>query len=148
MGHGHDMRIPALLLIPAMGLVGACHDRSRDAPADPPQTIAPTAAPFPAGPARAATPVPVPVPAPAPVAEPLVDTDGKTPQQVRGGGLLPLTRIFAIAQHRVPGEIIEVELDDDDGRPEYELEILTPDGRTIEMKIDARRGTILEIEDD
>lgn len=75
---------------------------------------------------------------------------GGTPQNITGRKLLPLARILDIAQRRVPGQVIEVDLDDDDDDdpPEYELEILTADGRKIEMKIDARTGTILEVEED
>lgn len=63
-------------------------------------------------------------------------------------GHLPLARILAIAREHVPGEVIEVELDDDDGRAEYEVKILTADGRSVEMQIDAVRGTILKSEED
>lgn len=64
-------------------------------------------------------------------------------------GYLPLARILAIAREHVPGEVIEVELDDNDnGRAEYEVKTLTSEGRTIEMQIDAVRGTILKSEED
>lgn len=65
-----------------------------------------------------------------------------------GAGHLPLARILAIAREHVPGEVIEVELESDDGRAEYEVKILTSDGRTMEMQIDAVRGTILQSEED
>lgn len=78
----------------------------------------------------------------------IAGSDGRAPRRIAEDRLLPLARILEIARRRVPGEIIEVELDDDDDEPEYELEILTADGRSIEMKIDARRGTILEVEED
>lgn len=65
-------------------------------------------------------------------------------------GRLPLTRILAIARQRVAGEVIDVELDedDDDDTAVYKLEILTPEGRAIEMELDARTGAVLEIEED
>ncbi|HRO03154.1 MAG TPA: PepSY domain-containing protein, partial [Terricaulis sp.] len=37
---------------------------------------------------------------------------------------LPLTRILEIAQRVAPGEVVEVDLDDDDGRLVYEIETL------------------------
>jgi uncharacterized membrane protein YkoI len=63
---------------------------------------------------------------------------------------VPLTRILSIASQAVPGEVISVELDDDedDDVPEYEVKILTPQGRMIEVEIAARTGKILQIEDD
>lgn len=101
-------------------------------------------------PAHQASPSPEPVRAVPKAAErAIVESDGLAPRRIDEDRLLPLVRIIEIALHRVPGEIIEVELDDDDDdEPEYELEILTADGRSIEMKISARRGTILEVEED
>lgn len=61
---------------------------------------------------------------------------------------LPLTRIFQIAQTAVPGEIIEVELDRDDGRLIYEVDVLTGTGRLRQVEIDARTGEVLEVEDE
>lgn len=61
---------------------------------------------------------------------------------------LPLTRIFEIAQTAVPGEIIEVELDREDGRLIYEVDILTNTGRLRQVEIDARTGEVLEVEDE
>lgn len=65
-----------------------------------------------------------------------------------GAGRLPLARILAIARARVPGQVIEVELDDEDGLAEYEVKILTADGRSIETKIDALSGIVLDSEED
>lgn len=62
--------------------------------------------------------------------------------------LLPLARILQIARDKVPGEVIDVELEDEDGTPEYEVTILTLDSRSIEMKIDARSGIIRKLEED
>ncbi|MGE4324007.1 MAG: PepSY domain-containing protein [Sphingobium sp.] len=80
----------------------------------------------------------------------IAQSGGRAPRPMAEKGLMPLAQILKIARRRVPGQVIEVELDDgdDDDEPEYELEILTPDGRSIEMKIDARRGTILDVEED
>lgn len=78
----------------------------------------------------------------------IAEPETKTRREIVNEGLLPLNRILAIARRRFPGEIIEVDLDDDDDDPEYEIEILTSDGRSIEMKIDARSGTILKFEEE
>jgi hypothetical protein len=63
-------------------------------------------------------------------------------------GVLPLAQVLRIAQRAAPGEVIEVELDEDDEDMEYEVKILTPEGRRIELKIDARTGAITEREED
>lgn len=71
-------------------------------------------------------------------------------EAVRRGEILPITRILPIVQQRVPGNVIEIELDshDDGRRIEYEIKVLTAAGRVIEVKVNARTGQIREIEED
>jgi uncharacterized membrane protein YkoI len=64
------------------------------------------------------------------------------------GEVLPLARILAIAQEKVPGDVIEVELENEHGALIYEIKVLTETGRVREIKIDAREGKVLKIEDD
>jgi uncharacterized membrane protein YkoI len=47
-----------------------------------------------------------------------------------------------------PGEIIETELEREQGRYVYEVEILDSAGQVWEVKLDARTGELLEIEHD
>ena len=54
----------------------------------------------------------------------------------------------AIAQRRVPGDVIDVELERHEGAWRYEIKVLTSTGRVREIKLNARTGAILEIEDD
>ena len=63
--------------------------------------------------------------------------------------VLPLTRILVIAAERVPGEVIEVELEQSDsGRLKYDLKILAKTGRVRELELDAKTGATLKLEDD
>jgi uncharacterized membrane protein YkoI len=64
------------------------------------------------------------------------------------GEVLPLAKILAIAQEKVPGDVIEVELESKRGALVYEIKVLAETGRVREIKIDARKGTVLKIEDD
>lgn len=94
----------------------------------------------------------------APMAVDAKDPDGKRDEKalkkraqeeamlaMRRGEILPLTRILEIANRHVAGDIIEVEYK---GGPKYEIKILTASGRVREVKLDARTGALLEIEDD
>jgi uncharacterized membrane protein YkoI len=65
---------------------------------------------------------------------------------LEAGEILPLADILAAAEATRPGRVIEVELERDDGRWIYELELVSPEGRLYEMEIDAASGTVLEIE--
>ena len=61
------------------------------------------------------------------------------------GEILPLTRILALAQAKVPGDVVEVEFK---GGPVYEVKILTASGRLREVVLDARTGNLIKIEDE
>ena len=67
---------------------------------------------------------------------------------VQRGELLPLPRIMALAQARVPGDVVKTELESKRDRLIYEVKILTRNGNVQEVKLDARTGTILRVEDD
>ena len=58
-------------------------------------------------------------------------------------GMLTLEEARSLAQEKVPGEIIKLELDDD----EYEMKILR-DGVKFELEIHAFTGTVTEIKQD
>ena len=51
-----------------------------------------------------------------------------------------------IALLEVPGEVQEIELENDDGEMVYEIEILGVDGQEFEVEIAADTGTVIEIE--
>ena len=63
---------------------------------------------------------------------------------VARGDILPLSRILDIAKRDTPGRVIDVDLDEDDGRYIYEIEIIDGRGRMVEMKLDAASGRIIE----
>jgi len=69
-------------------------------------------------------------------------------EALRRGEVLPLVKILAIANKEVPGDVIEVELEDEREALIYEIKILTSTGRVREVEIDARTGAVLKIEDD
>lgn len=109
-------------LIAALLLTGACDSASRSDTPNPPAQPPAKAQPAIAKPAAGAAPV-----APAP-------------------GRMPLARILTIVKADTPGEVIEVDYDDDDHK--YEITVLTPVGRSRELEIDARTGAILDREED
>lgn len=67
---------------------------------------------------------------------------------VARGELMPLPRILAIAQARVPGQVLKVEIEQEQPGFKYEVKILTGTGRVREVNVDARTGRIVEIEDE
>ncbi|MGL3604961.1 PepSY domain-containing protein [Rhizobium sp. G187] len=67
---------------------------------------------------------------------------------VENGQILSLAEIVKIAVSHTGGQVIDTELDEDDDRLIYELRVLTPSGRVLEVVIDAATGRIVEIDDD
>ncbi|MBK1717042.1 PepSY domain-containing protein [Thiocystis violacea] len=73
-------------------------------------------------------------------------------RQARASGeILPIAEILRRVAVQVPGEVIEVELERDEGPDKpiwiYELEILAPDGRLLEVEVDATQGRLLKEDD-
>ncbi|MCU0816230.1 MAG: PepSY domain-containing protein [Cypionkella sp.] len=69
-------------------------------------------------------------------------------EAVKQGKILPLATILDRVAAVQPGQVIEVELEDDDGIQLYEVELITPDGRLLEVELDARTGDILSVDED
>lgn len=67
---------------------------------------------------------------------------------VQEGKLLPLAILKAKVLLRVPGDLINVSVERDDGRILYEFRVLTSSGRVTEVEVEAATGTITEIEND
>lgn len=65
---------------------------------------------------------------------------------VEAGDALPLSRMLERVEADFTGRLVEVELEKDDGRWIYELELLTPQGHVIELTYDAKTGVLLETE--
>lgn len=67
---------------------------------------------------------------------------------VERGEVMSLPRIIALAQARVPGEVLKVELEHEHGRLTYEIKLLARNGRVREVELDAKTGALIKIEDD
>ena len=77
------------------------------------------------------------------------DADHETARRaVERGELLPLAKILASASKTHPGRVLDVELERDEGRYLYEIDVLQKDGRVIELTYDGRTGELLESEVD
>ena len=69
-------------------------------------------------------------------------------EALRRGEILPLPKLKALVLARWPGEIVALSVDREDGRIRYEFRVLRPDGRLTEVEVDARDGSILEVENE
>lgn len=85
-----------------------------------------------------------------PVPAALADKDDHVEARalLQRGEILPLAKILEAAQRRVPGDVIEVDLEREDGGWEYDVKVLTPTGLVRKITLDARSGAVVKIKDD
>lgn len=60
------------------------------------------------------------------------------------GEIRPLAEILTEVEKRWVGQVIETELEHDDGRWVYDLRMLPPSGRIYRLKLDAATGHLLK----
>lgn len=65
---------------------------------------------------------------------------------VQQGKILPLVRVLDMLERQHPGQITEVELEYEDGLLVYEIDVITLDGRLIEVDMNAATGEIVDID--
>lgn len=73
--------------------------------------------------------------------------DYKEAKELREQGkILSLQEILGRVEKEHPGQVIETELEREDGVYIYELEILTDEDRVIKLEVDAASGKIMKTE--
>ena len=64
------------------------------------------------------------------------------------GEIQPIAKILEAVQRRIPGDVIEVELEREDGKWEYQVDVLATNGRLLKVTLNARTAAVLKVEDD
>ncbi|MGY4830791.1 PepSY domain-containing protein [Sphaerotilaceae bacterium SBD11-9] len=62
---------------------------------------------------------------------------------VQAGQVLPLKTVLERLERSHPGQVLEVELEQEDGRWVYEIRLLQPGGRLIKLELDAATAEVL-----
>lgn len=65
-------------------------------------------------------------------------------QALESGQILPLRTVLDKLEREYPGKVLEVELEQDEGRWIYEVKLLQADGQLLKLKLDARTGALLQ----
>lgn len=65
-------------------------------------------------------------------------------QAVAEGRLQPLSDIMSTVRQRYPGRVTDVELEHEDGRYVYEIDVLGANRQEVEIRVDGASGAILE----
>ena len=66
--------------------------------------------------------------------------------EVRRGDVVPLETILDWLDAHYIGDVLEVEIDRDDGLVEYEIKLLGPQGQVVEFEFDGHSGQLMQIE--
>ncbi|MCP5267905.1 MAG: PepSY domain-containing protein [Zoogloeaceae bacterium] len=64
-------------------------------------------------------------------------------QALESGQILPLRTILERVEREYPGQVVDVELERDDGRWAYEIKVLRAGGALVKLKLDARDGAFV-----
>ncbi|MDR9440712.1 MAG: PepSY domain-containing protein [Halomonas sp.] len=67
-------------------------------------------------------------------------------EAVRSGRIVPLPDILDWLEAHYVGQVLEVELERDDGRMAYEIEMLGPQGQVVEFEFNAASGELIGME--
>lgn len=71
------------------------------------------------------------------------DDHDRARRAMQAGEIMPLHTLLERVAQRHPGQVVEVELEREDGAWIYELKLLRPDGVLLKLELDARDGTVL-----
>lgn len=74
--------------------------------------------------------------------------DEKDHERVRAAVRAGQVKPFEVLRERLakshPGELLDLELEREDGHWIYEVKLLQPDGRIVKLEVDARSGEVLK----
>nr|WP_298412118.1 PepSY domain-containing protein [uncultured Halomonas sp.] len=66
--------------------------------------------------------------------------------EVQSGRLVALSTVLDWLETHYRGEVLEVEVERDDGKPRYEVEMIGPQGQLVEFEFDATNGELIGME--
>lgn len=82
---------------------------------------------------------------PAPLLHADDDDHERARRALEAGEILPLRVVLDRVAVEYPGEVLEVELEREDGIWVYEIKLLSRDGGMLELELDAREASVLEV---
>lgn len=74
------------------------------------------------------------------------DDHDRARQAVQAGLVLPLPTVLDRLQREVPGQVLEVELEQKRGLWVYEIKLLTPAGQLTKVLLDAQTAQVLRVQ--
>lgn len=71
------------------------------------------------------------------------DDHNRARHALQAGEVLPLGKVLQRLEREHPGQVMEVELEQEEGRWIYEVKLLQPQGELVKLKLDARTAALL-----
>ena len=65
-------------------------------------------------------------------------------EAVKAGQVVPLRTVLERLEREHPGQVLDVELEREDGRWIYEIKLLQPGGQRVKLKLDARSAELIQ----
>jgi uncharacterized membrane protein YkoI len=75
------------------------------------------------------------------------DDAGRVRQAVEKGEIRPLSEILAVTREKLPGDVIGVEIEREDGRWRYELKVIDDQGHLFEVYVNAQSAVVERIKE-
>lgn len=63
---------------------------------------------------------------------------------VQAGEVMPLRNVLERLEREHPGQVLDVELEREEGRWIYEIKLLQPSGQRVKLKLDARNAELIQ----
>lgn len=73
------------------------------------------------------------------------DDHARARKALQAGQIVSLQTVLDRVRAEFNGSVVEVDLDDDDGRWIYEVKLLAPNGAIVKLEYDARDGRLLRV---
>lgn len=73
------------------------------------------------------------------------DDHARARQALLSGEILSLRQVLERIGNEYPGEPVEIDFDNDDGRYIYKIKLLQPAGSILKMRIDAATGQVIKV---
>ena len=68
-------------------------------------------------------------------------------EALKAGQVMPLRTVLESLEREYPGQVLDIEIEEEHGRLIYEVKLLQSDGRLIKLELDAKTATVLSRKD-
>lgn len=75
------------------------------------------------------------------------DDHDRAREALKAGQVMPLRTLLERLERKYPGQVLDIEIEEEDGRLVYEVKLLQNDGRLIKLALDAKTATVLSRKD-